>query len=133
MENLLREFYSVATRDEKIEHYFAELDLETHLPIIGIFWESGFFRQSACHSSNSAQKIAAQNEKIKIEIKIEIKRVLNLRILNCIFPRRRFKFTNLRGNPFGIFSEFVSHYFSDFRSDLDCRAGVEKKSAGSAG
>lgn len=43
LENLLREFYSVAMRDEQIGHHFAELDLETHLPIIINFWEKVLF------------------------------------------------------------------------------------------
>lgn len=43
LENLLREFYAVATRDERIGHHFAELDLETHLPVIVNFWEKILF------------------------------------------------------------------------------------------
>jgi len=43
LENLLREFYAVATCDEKIGHHFAELDLETHLPIIVDFWKKILF------------------------------------------------------------------------------------------
>jgi len=43
LENLLDEFYAVATRDRKIDHHFAELDLETHLPIIVDFWEKVLF------------------------------------------------------------------------------------------
>ena len=43
IENLLSEFYSVATRDERIGHHFAELNLETHLPIIVNFWEKVLF------------------------------------------------------------------------------------------
>ena len=43
LENLLREFYSVATHDEQIGHHFAELDLESHLPIIVNFWEKVLF------------------------------------------------------------------------------------------
>ena len=43
LENLLREFYAVATRDEKIGHHFAELNLETHLPVIANFWEKVLF------------------------------------------------------------------------------------------
>ena len=43
LENLLREFYLVATRDAQIGHHFAELNLETHLPIIVNFWEKILF------------------------------------------------------------------------------------------
>ncbi len=43
LENLLREFYHVATLDDKIGHHFAELNLETHLPIIVDFWEKVLF------------------------------------------------------------------------------------------
>ena len=43
LENLLNEFYSVATRDERIGHHFAELNLENHLPIIVNFWEKVLF------------------------------------------------------------------------------------------
>ena len=43
LESLLREFYSVATRDEEIGHHFAELDLKTHLTIIVNFWEKVLF------------------------------------------------------------------------------------------
>lgn len=43
LENLLNEFYDVATRDEKIGHHFAELDLKTHLPVIVNFWEKVLF------------------------------------------------------------------------------------------
>ncbi len=41
--NLLSEFYAVAVCDEKIGHHFAELNLETHLPIIINFWEKVLF------------------------------------------------------------------------------------------
>lgn len=43
LENLLREFYAVAARDERIGHHFAALDLETHLPVIVGFWEKVLF------------------------------------------------------------------------------------------
>lgn len=46
LEKLLTEFYSVVMTDDKIGHYFtrvAELDLETHLPIIVDFWEKVLF------------------------------------------------------------------------------------------
>ena len=43
LENLLGEFYAVATRDEKIGHHFDDLNLETHLPIIVDFWEKVLF------------------------------------------------------------------------------------------
>lgn len=46
LEKLLREFYQVATRDELIGHHFAELDLETHLPVIVNFWEKVLFGKS---------------------------------------------------------------------------------------
>ena len=43
LENLLSEFYDIATQDEEIGHHFAELDLKTHLPIIVNFWEKVLF------------------------------------------------------------------------------------------
>jgi hemoglobin len=43
LENLLNEFYKIATRDEEIGHHFADLDLESHLPIIVDFWEKVLF------------------------------------------------------------------------------------------
>lgn len=43
LETLLREFYKTATVDDEIGHHFAELDLETHLPIIVNFWEKVLF------------------------------------------------------------------------------------------
>ena len=43
LENLLSEFYKIATIDAEIGHHFAELDLETHLPIIVNFWEKILF------------------------------------------------------------------------------------------
>ena len=43
LEFLLAEFYAVATIDEQIGHHFAELDLESHLPIIVDFWEKVLF------------------------------------------------------------------------------------------
>ena len=42
IDQLLRDFYSTAMRDEVIGHLFtdvAQLNLETHLPQIGNFWE----------------------------------------------------------------------------------------------
>ena len=39
LERLLEEFYAVATRDAVIGHFFAELDLATHLPVIVDFWD----------------------------------------------------------------------------------------------
>ena len=43
LENLLREFYAVATRDEEIGHHFNDLNLKTHLPLIVDFWEKVLF------------------------------------------------------------------------------------------
>ena len=43
IENLLSKFYVVAIDDERIGHHFAELNLETHLPIIVNFWEKVLF------------------------------------------------------------------------------------------
>ena len=47
LENLLSEFYDIATQDEEIGHHFAELDLKTHLPIIVNFWEKVLFGKAA--------------------------------------------------------------------------------------
>lgn len=43
LETLLTEFYSVAVYDAEIGHHFADLNLETHLPIIVDFWENVLF------------------------------------------------------------------------------------------
>jgi hemoglobin len=43
LEQLLTEFYKTATVDEEIGHHFANLDLETHLPVIINFWEKILF------------------------------------------------------------------------------------------
>ncbi len=43
LENLLSEFYKIATTDAEIGHHFADLDLETHLPVIVNFWEKVLF------------------------------------------------------------------------------------------
>lgn len=43
IDKLLVEFYRVAMRDEEIGHHFTELDLKTHLPVIGDFWEKVLF------------------------------------------------------------------------------------------
>jgi hemoglobin len=46
LENLLNEFYKIATVDKEIGHHFAELDLAVHLPIIVDFWEKVLFGKS---------------------------------------------------------------------------------------
>lgn len=43
LDALLAEFYKQATVDAEIGHHFAELDLETHLPVIVNFWEKVLF------------------------------------------------------------------------------------------
>lgn len=43
IERLLNEFYVLATKDELIGHHFAELDLETHIPVITDFWDKILF------------------------------------------------------------------------------------------
>lgn len=43
LEFLLSEFYKTALTDNEIGHHFADLDLETHLPIIVDFWEKVLF------------------------------------------------------------------------------------------
>jgi hemoglobin len=43
VEHLLSEFYTVALVDPMIGHHFAELDLESHLPVIVDFWEKVLF------------------------------------------------------------------------------------------
>ncbi|MGD9562087.1 MAG: group III truncated hemoglobin [Pyrinomonadaceae bacterium] len=43
LDRLLEEFYKVAMKDEEIGHHFDDLDLETHLPVIGDFWEKVLF------------------------------------------------------------------------------------------
>jgi hemoglobin len=39
IDRLLVEFYKVVMHDEEIGHHFDDLDLKSHLPIIGDFWE----------------------------------------------------------------------------------------------
>lgn len=43
LETLLWKFYETAMADEEIGHHFAELDLETHIPVITDFWEKVLF------------------------------------------------------------------------------------------
>ena len=43
IEQLLREFYTIAITDPEIGHHFDDLDLESHLPVIIDFWEKILF------------------------------------------------------------------------------------------
>ncbi len=43
LDRLMQAFYSEAMKDEEIGHHFDDLDLESHLPIIGDFWEKILF------------------------------------------------------------------------------------------
>jgi len=43
LEFLLAEFYKIAVADEEIGHHFADLNLQTHLPVIVDFWEKILF------------------------------------------------------------------------------------------
>ena len=43
IDRLLNRFYEVAMVDPEIAHHFTELDLVTHLPVIGDFWEKLLF------------------------------------------------------------------------------------------
>lgn len=43
IDHLLKRFYEVAMVDPEIAHHFTELDLVTHLPVIGDFWEKLLF------------------------------------------------------------------------------------------
>jgi hemoglobin len=43
IDRLLREFYNIAIPDTEIGHHFVDMDLETHLPVIGDFWEKILF------------------------------------------------------------------------------------------
>jgi hemoglobin len=45
LEELLKEFYTIATADKTIGHHFASLDLESHLPVITDFWDKALFRE----------------------------------------------------------------------------------------
>lgn len=50
IDRLMVRFYSAALADEKIGYIFtdvAKLDLETHLPVIGDFWETILFQTGA--------------------------------------------------------------------------------------
>ena len=40
---LLQRFYSVAMEDELIGHHFADLDLESHIPVFTDFWDKVLF------------------------------------------------------------------------------------------
>ena len=68
LEYLLSEFYVLAVRDEKIGHHFADLDLETHLPIIVNFWEKVLFGKQFYFGNPLAvhQKV---NEKSPLKLK----------------------------------------------------------------
>lgn len=68
LENLLREFYSVATTDARIGHHFAELDLEAHLPIIIDFWEKVLFGKQVYYGNPlAAHKILHEKSPLKPE------------------------------------------------------------------
>jgi hemoglobin len=43
VDRLLERFYEAAMVDPEIGHHFTELDLVTHLPVIGDFWEKLLF------------------------------------------------------------------------------------------
>ena len=43
IDRLLARFYEAAMVDVEIAHHFTELDLVTHLPVIGDFWEKLLF------------------------------------------------------------------------------------------
>jgi hemoglobin len=43
IDRLLERFYETAMVDPEIGHHFIELDLVTHLPVIGDFWEKLLF------------------------------------------------------------------------------------------
>lgn len=45
LEKLLAEFYKIVIPDAEIGHHFAEMDLETHLPVIVDFWEKVLFNK----------------------------------------------------------------------------------------
>ena len=45
LEKLLTEFYKVAIVDSEIGHHFADMHLETHLPVIVDFWEKILFNK----------------------------------------------------------------------------------------
>ena len=40
---LLERFYSVAMEDETIGHHFADLDLQSHIPVFTDFWDKVLF------------------------------------------------------------------------------------------
>lgn len=40
---LLRRFYSAATKDALIGHHFTDLDLESHIPVFTDFWDKVLF------------------------------------------------------------------------------------------
>lgn len=68
LENLLREFYAIATRDERIGHHFAELDLEAHLPIIINFWEKVLFGEPVYFGNPLAvHQILHEKSPLKLE------------------------------------------------------------------
>jgi len=68
LENLLNEFYKIATGDAEIGHHFADLDLESHLPIIVDFWEKVLFGKSVYFGNPLAvHKVLHAKSPLKLE------------------------------------------------------------------
>ncbi len=62
---LISEFYKSALKDDKISYIFTEIskiNLETHLPVIGDFWESVLFHK-AIYKRNPILKHIQLNQK----------------------------------------------------------------------
>lgn len=66
LETLLTEFYSVAVYDAEIGHHFADLNPETHLPLIVDFWENVLF-EKRIYFNNPVLIHQILNEKFPLE------------------------------------------------------------------
>jgi len=65
---LLRSFYSSATKDEMIGHHFHELDLESHIPVFTDFWDKVLFGNPVYYGNPLAvHKIISDKNEITLE------------------------------------------------------------------
>lgn len=51
IDRLMTEFYGSAMNDPLIGHHFDDMDLDSHLPVIGSFWEKALFARPVYFSN----------------------------------------------------------------------------------
>ena len=102
IDDLMNRFYAKAITDKTIGYIFtdvAKLDLESHLPIIGDFWETLLFGTGNYqkHGRNPLQVHAALNEKTPLLLE-HFQRWLEIfhETINEIFDGERADFLKLR-------------------------------------